>query len=155
MDDDRQPTRAYRLKAWRLALLMAVAGGFAFALLGPFINDGERPTGVRLGLSALYLAILAVWFFLLRRSGTFVGPSGIVVRTMFRGVSVDWADVQGFHAQRNPSAKKDNYAPKTIVYVRRPEGKRKQLMYLDSNHVDVEAEVTALNADWERHRPAD
>jgi hypothetical protein len=148
--DDEPFVREYRLRARRLVVLMVVMGGFCFAVLGPFINDGSRAAGARWGTAALYCAVLGLWWLLLRRSGTFVGPSGVEVRGMVRRTRVPWPDVEGFQSLANPSARKDNYAPKTLAYVLRADGGRTQMMYLDSAHVDVDREIAALRRARER-----
>ncbi|MFI1016555.1 PH domain-containing protein [Streptomyces sp. NPDC020965] len=144
--------RAYRLGSSRIGILMTVLTLFSLAVLGPVLSDGITPAWLKVLLPVFFAGLIGRAWFTAHRVGTFADARGIEVRGFFRRTRFGWAEIQDIRAQPNPAAARQPLAPAAIAYVYGRNGKRAQLMCLDSARVNVAQEVAALRAAWEQGR---
>ncbi|MFJ9518088.1 PH domain-containing protein [Kitasatospora sp. NPDC101801] len=145
-------SRTYRLKVGRMWYLLVLASGPFVGVLLALATAGTRLVWLELLLWGLFLGSVGWLGYALRRGGTFADARGIEIRGYFRRTRFAWTDIRDIQARPNPAAARNRMAPAHFVDIHGHDGKRRQLPWVDSAHVDVAREVAALRALRERNR---
>lgn len=146
--------RTYRISAAQAGAMITAVSLASVVGIIPVLLVKDIPWQIRVAAGG---AILLLVVFLVRgalRCATTADEEGIRVRGVVRQRSLGWADIQDLRVEPNPGAGMQNHAPQVLTYAYGPDGSRLQLPYLDDRHVDVDREVAALRAHWERLRGA-
>ncbi|MFC8074483.1 PH domain-containing protein [Streptomyces sp. NPDC057307] len=144
--------REYRLKAGRMWFALLWTGGACLAVLIALAQGGFAPTWLMLLLTALSLSFMGWLRFAYRRARTVVDARGIEIRGLIRHARFPWTDIRDIRARPNPAAARNRLAPAYFADIYDPNGKRTQLPWIDSAHVDVVREVDVLRTVWDQAR---
>ncbi|MFD0855830.1 DivIVA domain-containing protein [Actinomadura adrarensis] len=133
----RPPQTAFAVTAGTVGVIVtvgAVAAG----------TSDDNPPAVRVLVPLLLLGLLALFLWLLRRTGTYVSRDGIVTYGVLRRTEIRWKEIQDIKAKEITGS--------TVVVVRTSDGRERRLPQLDDRHYPVPDEVKALRAIWEKRR---
>ncbi|AZM49845.1 hypothetical protein DMB38_32320 [Streptomyces sp. WAC 06738] len=153
MSEDGLP-RTYRISAAQAGAMITAVGLASVAGVVPVLLVEDVPWQIRVaaGQAVLLLAVFLVRGAL--RCATTADEAGVRVRGVVRQRSLAWAQIQDLRIEPNPGAGTQSHAPEVLTCAYGPDGSRLPLPYLDDRHVDVDREVAALRAHWERLRGA-